>query len=496
MKRDGSGQFVCIVQDKNNQTPATSVDIPNALSIFIKWFHLCNAAGDVGPLVVIMAVDKLSEDEFFAAKVPWLSNVNKPGDCGWFYLSKKRAGCKALWNHFFVNVVIPTLKENAIQYQDVDESGIPLRTFFSTDGEAIILNEAMDESVLSAFQLASIDYMKGPPSCTSRHQPLDVASTFRDVKAGVRQVTAKLIPYTKKELSDSLEIYFQHFKEKYPSIELNSEWKLKAIMGLQKLHYVLINKYLTPAKMAAGFTKCGQHVVTNNSSSNDGSTVCFDTIMRQSFYELTAEEKNLLISCKDQVVEQFRSTGRVTNEFLDSLDIPKCPEAANRDELILSRQDVQLITHEDSVTRFLAMRARNDPSVKDLEKRKADAEKRLQTIRKERQKQQERDQKKAEKQLLSEQEKVRRQSLTKLQRQQEAANKKTIAQNKKALKEQEKFRKIEETNIFIEEAMDLLGNEKANGILNPQPNGNLSQSDNSDSENESENGTSQSDDDE
>ena len=84
--------------------------------------------------------------------------------------------------------------------------------------------------------------------------------------------------------------------------------------------------------------------------------------------------------------------------------------------------------------------------------------------------------------------------MTKLQRQQEAANKKTIAPNKKALKEQVKLRKIEETNTFTEEAMDLLGNEKAN--INPQPNGNLSQSHNSNSENESENGTSQSDEDE
>ena len=58
-----------------------------------------------------------------------------------------------------------------------------MRTFFHSDGESIILKQALDVEVLQELADIGIDYMKGGPSTTSQHQPLDVCTIFRDTKA-------------------------------------------------------------------------------------------------------------------------------------------------------------------------------------------------------------------------------------------------------------------------------------------------------------------------
>lgn len=52
------------------------------------------------------------------------------------------------------------------------------------------------------------------------------------------------------------------------------------------------------------------------------------------------------------MIERFKADGRVLNTFLDELGIVADPEATDRDELTLCRQDCQLITHVDTVTRY------------------------------------------------------------------------------------------------------------------------------------------------
>jgi hypothetical protein len=75
VKEDQSGELVCILYDKNDKSPPTSSEIPSTTSIFMKWFHFCNAVGDMGPLVVIVCIKNMPKEEFFAKKVKRLSNL-------------------------------------------------------------------------------------------------------------------------------------------------------------------------------------------------------------------------------------------------------------------------------------------------------------------------------------------------------------------------------------------------------------------------------------
>jgi hypothetical protein len=96
----------------------SSVEIPGSTSIFVKWFHMCNALGDVGPLVAIIAVNSMPPDQYFVKQVKFFTNVNVAGEFGWLYIAKTRGGNSELWKHFFLNVVVPTLKVNANIYDD------------------------------------------------------------------------------------------------------------------------------------------------------------------------------------------------------------------------------------------------------------------------------------------------------------------------------------------------------------------------------------------
>lgn len=42
-------------------------------------------------------------------------------------------------------------------------------------------------------------------------------------------------------------------------------------------------------------------------------------------------------------------SGRLTNEYLDTINIARTPDAKDRDQLVLSQRDVELLTHPHSV---------------------------------------------------------------------------------------------------------------------------------------------------
>ena len=94
-----------------------------------------------------------------------------------------------LMNYYYIILVCRTNLMIRIcnTMQNID--GIPMRNFYSQDGEAEILIPAMTEVVQAAFQGANTDFIKGPPPATGIHQTNDRNSVFRDTKAGMATVT-------------------------------------------------------------------------------------------------------------------------------------------------------------------------------------------------------------------------------------------------------------------------------------------------------------------
>lgn len=147
---------------------------------------------------------------------------------------------------------------------------------FSTDGEAIIMQEAFNEEVLSGFKEAETDNLKGGPSVSSHHQACDVSPNFRDVKIGVKVHTAASTNTNDPFLQRNLTALFTQFKEEFPSVVLPEGFVTRFTCACEMIVFVMKGKYYNPTKTEKGFIECGQHV---KSSLPGQSTVSYDRIM-------------------------------------------------------------------------------------------------------------------------------------------------------------------------------------------------------------------------
>ena len=75
---DQKGNFVCYVDHNDDslaKKPLASTNYDGSLSIAAKWMHLNNAAGEVGPIVLIFAVPNMPEGECFVRKIEGLIGI-------------------------------------------------------------------------------------------------------------------------------------------------------------------------------------------------------------------------------------------------------------------------------------------------------------------------------------------------------------------------------------------------------------------------------------
>lgn len=274
--KPGQGSNVCYIPGPDALKKLDSSVVTNDLALLVKWVLMCNADGYTSPLVLIVTVNTMPEGKFFVHKTQGLSEKQAFRSAGWIYFCNSRAGNAALWQHWFLHVVLPTLSEAQAYFGEEDGSGAPLRMVFSTDGEAIIMKEAFSPEVLAGFKAALIDYLKGGPSVSSHHQACDVGPMFRDVKCGVKYHTQACTDTTDRFLRRNLKDLFAQFTVEFPSIVLPDGFQSRLISACEIIVYVMKSKYFTCTKVQTGFEECGQHV--RNSKVGE-STVSYDRIM-------------------------------------------------------------------------------------------------------------------------------------------------------------------------------------------------------------------------
>ena len=125
----------------------------------------------------------MEAEDYFVDHVLGLTNTVSFAGKGWMYFCQTKGGCTTMWKHWFLNVCIPTIKAAAECHSSMrnkNSNGQAHRSFFTTDGEANILNQAFDVDVKAAFKDASTDYLKLGPSSTKVQQSWDAGDLFRD----------------------------------------------------------------------------------------------------------------------------------------------------------------------------------------------------------------------------------------------------------------------------------------------------------------------------
>jgi hypothetical protein len=451
----GAGDYALIAGgDDDERDEVVSQTQPTELALFVKHVQMANAAGQTGPLVVVIAVPGMPVGKFFVQKIANFSQEGHIGGHGYLYSCSSRGGNAAMWKHWLLHIVIPNIKEAQQIYGNRGPNGEPHPAFTYTDGEAIILNQAMEEDVLAAFDTNLITDAKGPPMRTKDHQDLDNTTEFRDVKTGMRTVSRRQMDYSNPFLESNFKEYFKVLRAEYPSQNVVSyEMQKKLTVALMQLVFVMQSKYHTPVKIREGFVKTGNHVPTADVHKGE-SSVDFAVIMSKTKASITREEEEHLYACKPLVVAEFMREGRASDAFLDSIGVAKDFHGKSRDDLVLSRQDAQILTHASTARRFNEAKAKRemeaDPVHKAFEKRLTDAARMVKKAAKAATNAEAKTAQKHAKEQEKAAEKARFSALSK-------ADQKAELAEKKEAKRLEKLEKEGLAQRQLEESMELLG---------------------------------------
>jgi hypothetical protein len=148
-------------------------------------------------------------------------------------------------------------------------------------------------------------------------------------------------------------------------------------MGLLKeVAFVLKERCLTPNKMVAAFVRTGQLKQGANHLKGE-CTTDWDMLMSRTYCQSSQEDMNHMSSAKNAVKRDMRLNGKTTTVFLDQLNIPTNEYDVDRDNLTLSRQDIQTLNHTESLRRQRARDLASDPAMIALAEERSDARKLL-----------------------------------------------------------------------------------------------------------------------
>jgi transposase len=344
--------LVCYMPGSEHIKKLDSASVTSELSLLMKWVLMCSASGLSSRIVLVINIPTMPPDTFYVSEIEGLgvSGVGG-GETGRLYFCQKRTGNAALWQDWFKEVVIPTLRFCREHNKLVGSDGEPLRMFLNTDGEAAILTEAFDRSILDAFQGLKVDYLKNGPSVTSVLQPCDVSPVFRDVRTGLDQVRKKGAITRNDVLAESIRGAIRGLMSEFSEVRMGDR-STKIVKACEDFVYVLHGKYYNCQKLCEGFEKCGQHVY---SAQPGEPSVDYELMMRTclKYKDLPEEDKENLRSHKHEVGAEFLRTGRASTVFLNHTGVITNEDCQDRDDRVLWQQDAVLVTHEDTYARLV-----------------------------------------------------------------------------------------------------------------------------------------------
>ena len=111
--------------------------------------------------------------------------------------------------------------------------------------------------------------------------------------------------------------------------------------------------------------------------------MCLKTVIDQCCTDITIPEEEVLFSHAPEVIQHIRTEGCVTDQYLDSLGIPKLPDGRliDRDGLVPWRRHAYLMSHAYSKLEFIDyLQIRSDNNNPILQQQKRDRELALKVV--------------------------------------------------------------------------------------------------------------------
>ena len=109
-KLNPEGKLVCIALDDDDKSPPTIVE-KNRLDVLIKYMHMGSAAGECIPLVLLIAVGEMGEDDFDVFEVVGLNVHGLSGMVGYIACCKTRVGNANFFQWFVKSIALPAVSK-------------------------------------------------------------------------------------------------------------------------------------------------------------------------------------------------------------------------------------------------------------------------------------------------------------------------------------------------------------------------------------------------
>jgi hypothetical protein len=335
---DNDDEYKCEKNDENippNLRPQSYG--ASEMDTIIKHIHLASASGHTNGVCLIFEDSTISVDFHYFE----LTRLDVPTQCmtACVYICKSRAGNDSMWKHWFLTQAIPFCK---LMQSHSSEQHADLSTFFSTDGERIILKQALQDEVFSAFNQANIIYARVPAATTAIHQANDRSMFFRKIKATLKS-RSKLRKIRNCHVMNELLASEIETKLKYDTLTAGLKRTIKkSILLVEQVFGRCLDRF----EVSKSFEVCGQHVF--NRPDETAPTCDSRKIMQQcyNYMEVTHEQKTNMMQHVDFFVQSMKDKGFLSWEDLEEKNICNI-NGMNREGFSMTRHACEIVTNEN-----------------------------------------------------------------------------------------------------------------------------------------------------
>jgi hypothetical protein len=339
---NAEGHATIVKCEGDSSKPPTALS-DGGLGFAIKYYHFHNANGDLAPAVFIIADDTMTAEDFYFEEVVGLSHTQLVDATGYLVFTKTRNCNAAFYRWYAHHIVAPFVEVCRESHGCKNEDNSPMRAFVVCDGEPSQIQVFQEEHVLTAMKNNRIDFGKSPASCSGITQSSDDSDFFKGSKK--KLVRIRETDYINQGLNMRLNSIITSRVDLDGQARFTSGKKSLIINALQQVVYS-IKHVLTPEIVKTGYKRIGQFPVS------------FKTTIGRCTRQVTARDMDIMEKALPDMVEIFRTTGKVTEAQMDAAGIfsvnGESTNSKPKDERALHQQRSVIMNSEDCIAQYRA----------------------------------------------------------------------------------------------------------------------------------------------
>ena len=202
---------------------------------------------------------------------------------------------------------------------------------------------------------------------TGIHQACDHSKVFKITKTGKGSIqdmqNRNEIP-SNEFLKGNIHQAFQKFYKNIPAAKYTPkiiERYTNALIMISDVYQRKVNK----EAIAEGFICSGQHCEPR---SVGGSTVCFDTVMKQCYSSISNHQLKLMRENTPHFVDIIQTRGEITYDELTARQLVPGATTLPRNEYNRVRHWGEIVNHEELIKSFAEQKRRNSEEYKEIQR--------------------------------------------------------------------------------------------------------------------------------